>query len=316
MIIGRIYKQLALISPRVEVLLRLLYWKNVRILKKINPNKTVNNSVCHQNVDFDKILAWLCAQGIISNSLIVCHSSFDVLKSCGLKPNEIISLLRKLIGEGGTLAMPVIRHYREMPSVDNLLTADYSNIICKYDLRKTPVSSGLLPSILMREKDAAISMHPLNPMAAVGPLAKEMMEHNLEGEKPSPHGPNSSWKFCADHNAFIVSIGVNPVHHLTMVHVNDECNEGWPYKDWYHELQFDIVMPDKSVVRKVVRDRKPKWGLIHDAEMNMGRDLYESGIIKTTEIDGVKVSVTKSGELMNFLRNHKHKGYPYYKIFS
>lgn len=314
--IGKLYKRIAKSSPYVEVLLRKLYWKNVNTLRKYKPNELGKKSDTSdkQTLDFNCVLDYLKKQGVGKGSLIIVHSSYDKLGVTGLKPNEIIAMLRRLIGSEGTLAMPVIRSYKDYPKPSDWLKTDFSTIECTYDPRRTPVSSGMLPSMLMREKGAVVSLHPLNTMVAVGPLAYDMMEHNLEEDKPAPHGPNSSWKFCADHNAIIVAIGVNMVHHLTMTHVAEDCFEDWPYKDWYNELKFSIVMPDKTLLKKIVLERKPQWGLFYDAELNYEKDLMSSGIMHATEISGLPVGVMNSRDLIEFLRRQKHKGYPYYKF--
>lgn len=313
--LAKIYKQLALSSPHIEVVLRYLYWHNVKRLRKYRPVEHKVSLDKKSVFNFEKITNWLREQGVTEGKLIVVHSSYDNISGCGLKPNEIIRELRALIGETGTLAMPVIRHYKEMPSPLEWRSTDYSKIVCHYDPRRTPVASGLLPSLLMREKGACVSLHPLNTMAAVGPLAVTMMEHNLDGDKPSPHGPQSSWKFCLDHDAIIVALGVPMIHHLTIAHVSDEAFDMTPFEDWYNELQFDIVMPDKTVLRKTVCDRKPKWGMIHDAEINFGHDLEKAAVIHLAEIDGVSVGVCRAQELIKFMKSQKNKAYPYYKIF-
>lgn len=313
---GSLYTRIALISPYVEIALRQLYWRNVNCLEKFKPD-----SACSENkteelspFNFCDILSFLKDCEIKKGSLVVVHSSYDMLKGSGLKPNEIIASLRELIGEEGTLAMPVIRRYKEYPNPTEWLKTDFSKIECTYDPRRTPVTSGLLPSMLMREKGTVVSMHPLNTMAAVGPLAQAMMTHNIDDEKPTPHGPNSSWKFCADHDAIIVALGVPMVHHLTMAHVAEDCFDDWPYQDWYNDLKFNIVMPDKSILTKIVRERKPQWGLFYDAELNMEKALKKAGIITSTVIGEVPVGVMRSSDLISFLRNNKHKGFPYYKI--
>ena len=314
--LSSIYNKLALTSPYIEVMLRWLYWKNVKLLKKYRPdNHSINAAAVKQAIDFNKIKEWLTRQGVKDGSLLVVHSSYDELAGCGLKPNEIIYELRSLIGESGTLAMPVIRHYKELPLPEDWLITDFSGIVCRYDPKRTPVTSGLIPSMLMREKGAVVSMHPLNTMAAIGPLAEAMMEHNLEGEKPTAHGPNSSWRFCADHDAIIVALGVPMIHHLTIAHVPEDNSTDWPIKDWYNDIQFDIVQPDKTIVRKTVRERKPKWGLIHDAELNFGKDLERAGIMHLTVLDGINVGVVHSKELLGFMKSRKNKLYPYYKLF-
>jgi len=314
--LSSLYNKLALTSPYFEVMLRKLYWRNVKRLRQFKPNNhSTFSAELRQPANFDKIKEWLIQQGVKDGSLLVVHSSYDEMAGCGLKPNEIIHELRNLIGESGTLAMPVIRHYKELPSPEEWLKADFSGIVCRYDPRRTPVSSGLIPSMLMREKGAVVSMHPLNTMAAVGPLAEAMMEHNLDGEKPTPHGPNSSWKFCADHDAIIVALGVPMIHHLTIAHVPEDNSKDWPIKEWYNDIQFDIVQPDKTVIRKTVRERKPKWGLIHDAELNFGKDLERAGIMHLSKIDGINVGVVHSRELLDYMKSRKNKSYPYYKLF-
>ena len=309
-----LYKKLALTSPYVEVMLRSLYWHNVKRLKKYSPNEHKLTDYKVPSFDFVKITEWLRDQGVKKGSLMVVHSSYDSISGCGLRPNEIVRELRELIGENGTLAMPVIRNYKEMPDPSEWLKTDFSKIVCRYDPKRTPVATGMIPSMLMREKDAVISLHPLNTMAAVGPLAEDMMKHNLDGDRPTPHGPNSSWKFCSDQNAYIVALGVNMAHHLTMGHVFEENCVDWPFKDWYHELQFDIVMPDKTIKRQVVRDRKPKWGFIHDAELNLEKELRKANVMKEAQIEGVEMGIMRASDLMNFFSNVRHKGFPYYKI--
>lgn len=315
--LSKIYKKIVLTSPHIEVLFRWLYWKNISRLKRFRPRESNESFQVSEGtaLSFEAIKTWLKNEGVKPGSLVIVHSSYDTIASCGLKPNEVIRELRDIVGEQGTLAMPVIRLYKELPKPEEWLKTDMSKIVCKYDPRRTPVKSGLLPSMLMREKGAEVSMHPLNTMAAVGPLAKAMMEHNMDGEKPTPHGPNSSWKFCVDHDAIIVALGVPMIHHLTIAHVSDEAYGRTPFDGWYDEKQFDIVMPDKQVVRKVVRDRKPKWGMIHDAEMNFGNDLEKAGIMHLTTIEGVSVGALRAKDLIDFMKSRKNKAYPYYKIF-
>ena len=314
MTIDTLYKKIALLSPYAEVILRKLYWHNVVWLNRFRPQERKTDALATETrpFDFEKIIAFIKENGVKEGSLLLVHSSYDMLKGAGLKPNEIISRLREIIGENGTLAMPVIRRYKDYPQPEEWLKTDFSTVECTYDPKKTPIISGLLPSMLLREKDSVVSLHPLNTLAAVGPLAQQMMEHNIDGDKPTPHGPNSSWKFCADHNAIILALGVNMAHHLTIAHVAEDCFEDWPFQDWYNDLRFNILLPDNTVKKIVVRERKPCWGLFHDAELNQEKELHQAGLIVSTEINGIPISMMHSESLISFMKNHKHKGFPYY----
>jgi Aminoglycoside 3-N-acetyltransferase. len=173
----------------------------------------------------------------------------------------------------------------------------------------------MMPFVLMRKKEAKISHFPLNPLCAVGPLAAPMMEHNLEGDLPSPHGPNSAWKFCVDHNALICSLGTNLEHHNTTIHVAEEAYGDWPWTDdeWYEHRKFEIIDENKQSQKVVVKNRKEKWGKLHLAGINMNNAEKKAGILKSEKIDGqIQVGFAEASKVIAFLRGRNSKGYPYY----
>ena len=317
MSIRNIYEKLASTSPYVEILLRKLYWKNVNLLCRLNPHNSngVSAVPSMKHVDFGDVIDWYNSKGICEGDLLIVHSSLEGLNSTGLKPDEIIDRLLELVGPSGTLAMPVIRHYKEDPPVSEYMKSDLEAIHCTYDVKRTPVNSGFLPFRMMRRKDAVISHHPYNTLCAIGPLAKEMMEHNLDGEFPSPHGPNSAWRFAYDHNAKVVSLGVDIEHHNTIVHVADESFGDWKWTDeeWYDRRKFTIIDENKNAIEKTVSVRKQKWGLFHFTDIRLNRDLKKLGIMKVDKIGGeVEVGYVDVQRFIPYLRSRKDEGYPYY----
>lgn len=316
--IFKIYNRLALLSPRIEVLLRQIYWYNYNLLSKYNPNTASVNLLPvtdRHAANFDAILERLEEWGVRKGSLLIVHSSYDSLKSTGLSPLEIIDKLRGLIGAEGTLAMPVIRHYKNEPSPIDKLKRDCVFPKCVYNPKKTPVISGLLPTFLMRMPDAEISLHPLNPLCAIGPLAKDMMRYNIEGEYPSPHGINSAWYFCVRHNAIVCSLGTDLRHHNTIAHVAEEAfgNWYWSEKDWYLIRDFRIEIEKNNTVDLIVKERKSKWGMLHQAELNRYNDLLDNRIIKSQKFDDILVEFEESSKLINYLMSKNGNGYPYFK---
>ena len=316
--LGVFYNKVATISPHVEVLLRRIYWKNIKRLSKYKPyGSGIENAAKEMPaLDFNNVLNYLKDKGVREGSLLIVHSSYDMLTGTGLKPQEIIAKLRGLIGESGTLAMPAIRVFNNEPEGADLLTADTTDLVCEYDVKRTPVQSGLLPFTLMRMKDSHISHFPYNPLVAVGPLAEEMMAHNLDGEKPSAHGKNSSWKFCMDHDAIIVGLGIELVHHNTMAHVMEEAYDGWRWSDdeWYRDRIFDIIDENKEKTRVTIRERKPIWGTMRIAELNKGKKLYKNRIIEKKYFGEVPVCVERAQALRDYLQSINKNGFPYYKF--
>ena len=312
--LASLYNNVALLSPRIEVLLRQIYWKNTSRLKKVARGTHTKKHKTVVPVNFNMVLDWLKDNGVGEGSLLVVHSSYEALESTGLEPDVIVEKLLELVGKTGTLAMPAIRKYKGEPSYAERTGFEKVDIVCKYNVRKTKVSSGVLPYYMVLRDDSEVSRFPLNPMVAIGPLAKEMMAHNIEDEWSSPHGPKSAWKFCYDHNAVVVGLGASLEHYNTITHVAEEAFGDWYWSDdvWYCERTFDIVEGDFEK-RINIRERKPYIGKMHFAEKNLYKDLIKNGIIKEDIINNtIPVYIESAQEYINFLRKKNKKGYPYF----
>ena len=136
-IVSSFYTRIALLSPRIEVKLRQLYWKNSDILGKFNPNKGGGRQSDEvERVDFNDILNQLKEWGVGEGSLLIVHSSYDSLQCTGLSPQAIIDELLKLVGATGTLAMPVIRTYRESPTAEERLKKGAKPPVCRYHVKR------------------------------------------------------------------------------------------------------------------------------------------------------------------------------------
>lgn len=306
-IVSKLYERVALISPRVEVTLRKLYWRNADKLKKFNPNKVVTKKELKEapKVDFSEIEDYLRTQGIGEGCLLIVHSSYDQLEGTGLSPEEIIERLLKLVGPTGTLAMPAIRKYKGEPEGYDCLKVSTDDLVFTYKPRKTMVKTGWLPLAMVQHKDSVVSRHPLNPMVAIGPLAKAMMEHNLDGENPAPHGPGSSWKFCYDHGAKVIGLGVNLYHYNTICHINEEAFGDWRFcdEDWYRLRKFHIIDEDFDEI-VTVKERKPEWGMLRLAELNAHNDTIKHHLITKHTISGVDIYTEDAQMMVNHLRDN------------
>lgn len=305
--LSAIYDKLALTSPQVEVMLRKLYWNNYKLLNRFKPKSSLKppSSV---KIDFDKIIEYLRSQNIGNGTLLIVHSSYGALKGSGLNPDEIIDKLLSLIGPTGTLAMPVIRHYVEEPAAEDEIKANLDNVVSTYDVDVTPITTGVLPQRLHARKDSVTSRFPLNPLCALGPLAEEMMADNINGR--SPHDEHSAWKFCADHGAIILGLGIDLAHYLTMIHVAEEAYPGWPIKDWFRERNF-IIKDGDFYMQKKVLERHPKWGMLHLADKLYTKDFKENGILIENTIESTRIGVIEAPKLIQYLNSRKSEGYPY-----
>ena len=314
--LGNIYNKVSLLSPRIEVVLRQLYWRNASKLKKAAKSSQDKPTIVQNHVDFQSIIDWLNSNGVGEGSLLIVHSSYEALEATGLEPEAIVEGLLRLVGKTGTLAMPAIRKFKGEPSYAERTGNEKIDIICKYNVRKTKVSSGVLPYYMVLREDSEVSRFPLNPMVAIGPLAKEMMEHNIDEEWSKPHGPNSAWKFCYDHNAIVVGLGASLEHYNTITHVAEEAFDDWHWSDdfWYCKRTFDVV--DGDFEKRInILERKPYIGKLHFAEKNLYRDLIKDGIVKEDIIDAtIPVFIESAQGYINYLRSKNKNGYPYFGL--
>lgn len=308
--ISTIYNRIALLSPWIEVLLRKLYWNNVGHLSKFSANKS-NRVHRSEFVDFEDIVSFLEGCGIGKGDIVVVHSSYGNLKPTSLDNNGIIERLLNLVGDEGTLAAPVIRRYQEEKVLTwkDLMSDGLKNIQCDYDIDNTPISSGVLGITLMKHEGSVTSHFPLNPLTAVGKEAHAMMAHNLEHDGQSAHGIGSCWKYCADHNAWVVYLGIDFGHHITMQQVFNEAYDENTPPDFYIERKFNVIAGEESK-SVIVKERRRSFTK-HLAELNVRKDIISSGIIKMTRIKDVPISAFKAKDLLDFYAT-KRKYYPYY----
>lgn len=316
--LGSIYQIIALSSPRAEVFLRKTYWAMMPLLHRVarsgeSGDKTVSSPEQDNNsADFSKVIDYLKRIGVKRGDRVIVCSSFDSLKATGLDAEGVINALLELVGEEGTLAMPAIRHFPEegegMDYLKKYIRDEVPDEVL-YDLYRTPISSGLLPFTLSRYDDAVISEFPLNPLVAVGAHAEEMMQGNVDGDLPSAHGSMSAWKYCADHNAWSIGLGVDEKNYLTIFHVGQEQPE-WPYKEdaWYLERNFQIKKGrNKTPLR--IRERRHRWTK-YFPEMNFYNDLKKNSVLLQQFVEGIEVLAVHSDQLFEYI-GKQPDGYPY-----
>lgn len=308
--IGTLYNKLALSSPWTEILLRKLYWNNVGIFKKLSTNKS-NRVHRTEFVDFEEIVSFLESCGISKGDLVVMHSSYGNLKPTSLDNVQIIDRLLALVGEEGTLAAPVIRRYEEEKALtlSEIMSDGLKDIHCVYDLEKTPISSGVLGITLMNHEGSVTSHFPLNPLTAVGKEAYAMMEHNLEHDGQSAHGKGSCWEYCANHNAWIIYLGIDFGHHITIQQAFTEAYEENTPPNFYIERPFTIIADGES--KNVIVKERRRCFTKKLAELNVRDDIVKSGIVKMTKIKDVPVCLFKAKELLDFYATRR-KYYPYF----
>lgn len=307
-----VLEKLMAFSPHIEMMVRRIYYY-LKPLLFIDLKARKASNLNKSNLDFSTILMKIKESGYEEGQILIVHSAFSSLKKFGLSPKELIDALIEFVGDNGTLAMPAIAIYPNETLKKELTSSELLKQKYKYDPNSLEIWTGALPKELISRPESFRSYHPLNSMVAIGAEAEMMMYQN---EKDFyPNGEKSSWNYCAKRNAFIVGIGVDLTHSLTMIHVAEDIlgEDNWYINNWYQDRTFIVSFPDgdKEVY---VKERKHHWGRLHFGERNLANDLIKFGILKSVEIEEVLIESLNSKELINYLESKNRTGYPYFWV--
>lgn len=300
--------------PALEVIVRIAYWRSQfvhQLLAKVKrKEKPAAPAKTMEPVALASLEEELRRHGVVEGDILIVHSSMQSLSCTGEDPAAIIAMLRRLVGETGTLVMPAIPRYREAVEGVERITTPMDDVIWTYDVQRTPPWTGAIPYKLMKTPGARRGASPLNTVVAIGPHTDEMLAQENTVDWATPCGPTSAWAYCAQKNAKIIALGVDLVHSLTMIHVAEDCHEQhWPIAGWYRNRQFRVKNAGVESLIKV-RERHPKWAM-HYAERRFSRDLLQHRIAKSSSLGQLHITSVESSALLSFLDARKQSGYPY-----
>lgn len=157
---------------------------------------------------------------INAGDVVFIHSSMRNLY-LDFDKNEILDILKQVVGEEGTLAFPCW-HF-------NVRAEDYikkHDVV--FDIRNSPSAMGKIPDELRMNPKSFRSFHPTNSVVAIGKNAKELVTGHETDIYPC--GVQSPFYKLIHYQAKILGIGVT-VDNLTFVHaVEDTLKEAFPIK--------------------------------------------------------------------------------------
>lgn len=280
-------------SPYFEISIRKLYYSDnavIRMLTKRLQRKAISLKKTSEvlNIEYkNEIIRYIENLRISKGDILIVHSSAEQLSNYAIDAKCLFSLLRKQIGDEGTLVIPAFPLYK-----DQSAGFDGNNI---YNPKRTLCSTGLIPNIFIRQPGVVRSLFPWNTLAAQGPRAIEMMEHNLETDLA--HGKGSAWEFCYRNHAKILLLGVKSSHTTTMVHVaEDILDEKWPIDGWYENKQ--IVLQTSQEKRIVpIRVRKLYWAK-YNASWYRSHCLRKDNILSEKQIDGFNIGFIEDSKVL------------------
>ena len=153
--------------------------------------------------------------------ILMVHSSVNNLHP--MYTGSAMELLQALIdycGPDRTLVMPAFNFGESGEGTRETLKKKP-----RFDLRRTPSQMGLLTELFRRSRGVVQSRHPAYRVAALGPLAQQLIAGHENA--PSGMGRGTPFDFMAQHKAQIIGIG-KTFQVMTQVHHVESLVADWP----------------------------------------------------------------------------------------
>jgi len=172
--------------------------------------------------------------GLEKGDIVGVHSSLSSFGCVEGGADAVIDALLETVGKGGTIVMPTHSTNRikvELTAEEVAASVSWLYKILPFDPKETPCSTGLIPETFRKRKGVIRSLHPMFSVAAIGPIAREIVEAGSGNVL-------EAWKKLLELDAYILLIGVG-LEVCTAMHLAEER----------------VVLP-KHILEKIT---PPKW---------------------------------------------------------
>src|SRR5690625_4627607 len=231
----------------------------------------------------------------LGDSLMV-HSSLSRIKE---DASEVLSFLRSLIGDTGTLLMPT---HPVLENKDDYLI---------YDIENSQSSVGYLTEYFRQCEGVIRSKHPYASIAVQGPRAEYYLEDNLE-DYNLPHGVNSAYhRFCLD-GGKVLGLGVSAISSATVKHVAEEVlDKDFPLNNIFEKKVVKVYNGGKYLNKYSVRIRTNDL-IKFLAKSRLDRDFRRAGITINNIVGHIPVDFLDSKACLKWMYKKALKGYTMY----
>lgn len=250
------------LEPALEFCMRQVYWRVPMLQQAIEKRRKKNQTgIVKKLLTETQLREALDKVGFAKRSPItMVHSStthWQLRKDDRSEPMNVLQtaartleiLLEMNEERGGTLVMPTNPFYKT-PYSPFVSTKEIKEV---YDPKRTPTNIGLINEFFRNTPGVKRSLHPYSTVACIGPRADDILEGNLSGENPYPHGKTSAFYRIYKENGMVMSLGMPLAHYMTIMHVaEDTCPDVFP-DSFYRDRSFSIVTengPEDWVVRQ------------------------------------------------------------------
>ncbi|MCH8553717.1 MAG: AAC(3) family N-acetyltransferase [Schleiferiaceae bacterium] len=180
------------------------------------------------------IISDLKALGLQAGDTVLVHASMGNIGFLEEGPKTVVDALLEVVGPAGNLVMPT--------SPVAKLQYDYMGENPVFDVRNTPSAMGSISEYFRVLPGVERSMHPTEPLSAIGPQAHWLTKDHF-GEL-TPYTQNSPFYRVAELDGKILLLGVT-VWVSTSLHVLEDAVPDFTFPI-YHDTIFEAHIVDAA----------------------------------------------------------------------
>ncbi|MFT5821670.1 MAG: aminoglycoside 3-N-acetyltransferase [Crocinitomix sp.] len=246
----------------------LLNWNRKR--KKNNRNaELANKQSTGKSFTTTDLVKNLEAIGIKPGDSVLVHSSLSRIGHLVGGPKTFIDALIEAVGAEGTVLMPT--------SPNNVFQLNYIRNTPFFDVLNSPSKTGAITEYFRKLPNAKRSLHPTEPVSAIGKLADYYTEAHFN--QLTPYNENSPFYRVSEQKGKILYVGVTLSMAGTNLHtLEDAVDFKFPV---YYKDTFEIDVIDEKGEKHTVKTK------VHNPEYSKKRKCDD--LIPLFEAEGALV---------------------------
>lgn len=239
--------------------------------------------------------------GIETGQSLLVHSSLSSLGAVRGGANTVIQAIQEALGPSGTLMMP--------SSPVTALQAEFVRSRAVFDVRNTPSAMGAITERFRQQPGVLRSLHPTEPVCALGPWALE-----LTADHPThirPYGVQSPWRKWMERDGLILYVGVTLDQAGTSLHcVEDALGLDFMYLPEAVTLSVVDVMGRPGSVETLIHN--PIWSVQRRCD-GLIEPLAHAGVLRRVRWGGAECLLLRSRLMLEFLvKEYQERGVTLY----
>lgn len=226
----------------------LLNWNRKRKKKKRNSqlNKQAQSSA---SLTEDDILKDLQKAGIVPGDTLLVHSSLSRIGHLKDGPKTLVDSLLAAVGASGNILMPT--------SPNNVYQLNYIRNTPFFDVLNSPSKTGAITEYFRKLPDAQRSLHPTEPVSAIGPKANYFIADHFN--QLTPYNDKSPFYRVSHDKGKILYIGVTLSMAGTNLHTLEDAVD-FKFPVYYPDV-FDFTVIDEHGQNHLIQTKvhDPEW---------------------------------------------------------